>query len=71
VQLSVQPLNRHVLLLSRDEGDTKEDTGKSMNCISCSVSKGTSRDEDGEKIKPVAFTIIELCLSEGIRQAGS
>ena len=36
--------------------------------------KGTSRDEatsNSEKIKPVTLTVIELCLSEGIRQAVS
>jgi len=39
----------------------------------CGVPKGTSRDEatsNSEKIKPVALAIIELRLSEGIRQAG-
>jgi len=37
------------------------------------VPRGTSRDEamsKSEKIKPVALAIIELRLSEGIRQAG-
>ena len=35
--------------------------------------KGTSLDEstsNSEKIKPVALAVIELCLPEGIRQAG-
>jgi len=39
----------------------------------CGVPKGTSRDEatsNSEKIKPVALAVIELRLSEGIRQAG-
>jgi len=38
----------------------------------CGVPKGTSWDEamlNNEKIKPVALAVIELCLSEGIRQA--
>jgi len=37
----------------------------------CGVPKGTSRDEvmlNSEKIKPVALAVIELFLSEGIRQ---
>jgi len=37
------------------------------------VPKGTSRDEatsNSEKIKPIALAVIELRLSEGIRQAG-
>jgi len=36
--------------------------------------KGTSWVEamsNSEKIKPVALAVIELCKSEGIRQAGS
>jgi len=38
-----------------------------------SMVKGTSRAEatlNSEKIKPVALAIVELCESEGIRQAG-
>jgi len=37
----------------------------------CGVPKGTSQDEatsNSEKIKPEALAVIELCLSEGIRQ---
>ena len=36
--------------------------------------KDTSWDEvtsNSEKIKPIALAVIELCLSEGNRQAGS
>ena len=36
--------------------------------------KGKTRDEamsNSEKIKPIALAIIELCFSEGIRQAVS
>jgi len=36
--------------------------------------KGTSRAKvmsNSEKIKPVAFAIIKLCLTEGISQSGS
>ena len=35
--------------------------------------QGTSQDEatsNSEKIKPIALAIIELCLPQGIRQAG-
>jgi len=37
------------------------------------MAKGTSRAEamsNSEKIKPVTLAIVELCESEGIRQAG-
>ena len=37
------------------------------------VPKDTSRDEamsNSEKIKPIALAVIELCLSERIKQAG-
>ena len=52
--------------------------GKSMMhallaCTCCGMPKGTCRAEvtsNGETIKPVALAIIELRLSEGIRQAG-
>jgi len=61
--------------VSKDEWNTKEDTGKSlrMHCTYCSVPKGTSRaaTSNSQKIKPVALAIIELRWSEGIRQAGS
>jgi len=53
--------------VSKDEWNTKEDTGKY-----CSMPKGTSWAEatlNSEKIKPIALAIIELRLSEGIRQA--
>ena len=40
-------------------------------CTLCEMQKGTCETEatsNGEKIKPKALTIIELCLSEGISQ---
>ena len=40
-----------------------------MHCTYCGWQKGTSRDEatlNSEKIKPVALSIVELCLAEGI-----
>jgi len=57
--------------VSKDEWNTKED---GMHCTHYSMPKGTSRAEatsNSEKIKPVALVVIELHLSEGIRQAGS
>jgi len=39
----------------------------------CGVPKGTSRDEatsNSKKIKPIALAVIELRLSEGIKQLG-
>jgi len=44
-----------------------------MLCMYSGVAIGTSQAEatsNSEKIKPVAFTIVELHESEGIRQAG-
>jgi len=60
-------------VVSKDEWDTKEGTGESMKStlIFISAPKGTSKDEatlNSKKIKPIALTVIELCLSEGIRQ---
>ena len=59
--------------VSKDEWDTKEDTGKSMkNCMYCSMPQGMCPAEamsNSEKIKPVALAIVELCLSEGISQS--
>ena len=40
----------------------------------CGMPKGTCRAEatsNSEKMKPVALAVIELCLSEGIRQSVS
>ena len=60
--------------VSKDEWDTKEDTGKSMKNALYVLwyAKSTSRAESTskiEKIKPVALAVIELCLSEGISQS--
>ena len=57
--------------VSKDEWDTKEDTGKS-NCTYCGMPKGTCWAEvtlNSEKTKPVALAVIELRLSEGISQS--
>ena len=45
-----------------------------MHCTYSGMPKGTSRAEatsNSEKMKPVALAVIELCLSEGIRQSVS
>ena len=60
--------------VSKDEWDTKEDTGMSMKnaLYILRYAKDTSQAEatsNSEKIKPVALTVIELCLSEGISQS--
>ena len=62
--------------VSKDEWDTKEDTGKSMrmHCTYCGMPKGTCWAEvmsKSEKIKPVALAVIKLRLSEGISQSVS
>ena len=67
------PLYRH-FAVSKDEWDTKEDTGKSMKnaLYVLRYVKGTSRAEatsNSEKIKPVALAVIELRLPEDIRQS--
>jgi len=58
-------------MVSKDEWDTKEGTGKSMkNALHVqqygSWAEATS---NSEKIKPVALAIVELRKCEGIRQA--
>ena len=60
-------------VVSKDEWDTKEDTGKSMKnaLYVCGMPKGTSRAEamsNSEKSKPIALAVIELRLSEGLSQ---
>ena len=60
--------------VSKDEWDTKKDTGKSMKnaCMYCGMPKGTSQAEamsNSEKIKPIALAVIELHLSEDISQS--
>ena len=60
--------------VSKDEWDTKEDTGKSMKNALYKL-RYDKRHQSGQssvkqwKIKPVALAIIELCLSEGISQS--
>ena len=60
--------------VSRDEWDTQEDTGKSMK-NALYVLRYAKRHLSGQsdvkqlkKIKPVALSVIELRLSEGISQ---
>jgi len=65
-----------LFVVNKDEWDTKEGHGKSMkmHCMHSSMVKVTSWAEvtlNSEKIKPVALAIVELCESEGIRQAVS
>jgi len=51
----------------------KGSTGKTMkNALHVQrYDKRAEATSNSEKIKPVAFTIVELCKSEGIKQAGS
>ena len=68
------PPNQH-FTVSKDELNTKEDTGKSMKnalYVLRNMPKGTSRAKatsNSKKIKPVALAVIELRLSEGISQS--
>ena len=59
------------LTVSKDEWDTKEDTGKSMKnaILYCIMPKGTSWAEAMSNNEPVALAVIELRLSEGISQS--
>ena len=55
-------------VVSKDEWDTKEDTGKSMkNALYAPLRLKLNN----EKIKPVALAVIKLHLSEGISQSVS
>jgi len=54
-------------MVSKDEWDTKEGPLR-MHCMYSSMAKGTSRDEAMSNSKPIALAVIELRLSEGIRQ---
>jgi len=64
--------NRHLALSAKRTG-TKEDKGSTMMLTMWlrRLVKGMSRDEvtsSSEEIKPVALSIVELCLAEGISQ---
>ena len=65
-----------VFVVSKDEWDTKEDTGKAMKNVLYVewYAKSTCLEKttlNSEKIKPVALAVIELRLSEGISQSVS
>ena len=56
--------------VSKDEWDTKEDTGKSMKnaLYILRYAKRHLSGQSNEKVKPVALAVIKLHLSEGISQ---
>jgi len=61
-------------MVSKDEWNTKEDSGKSMKnalYMYSGMVKGTSWAEAMSYRKPVSLAIVELHKSEGIRQAAS
>jgi len=64
-----------LFVVNKDEWYTKEGRGKSMK-NALHVQRYGKRHLSGwnnvkqQKIKPVALAIVELCESEGIRQAG-
>jgi len=62
-------------MVSEDEWDTMEGTGKSMKNALYAHTKGISWTEAmsnrGKKIKPVALAIVKLHKSEGISQSVS
>jgi len=53
--------------VSKDKWHTKEDTGKSIKNALC-VLRYAKRYLNVKLYKPVDLGIVELCLSEGIRQ---
>jgi len=62
--------------LSAKRAGTKEDKGSTMVLTMWLLwlAKGTSRDKvtlSSEEIKPVALSIVEACLAEGISQSVS
>ena len=59
--------------VSKDEWDTKEDTGKSMKNVLYVLryAKSMLLGSNSEKTKPVALANIELHFSEGISQSVS
>jgi len=66
------PPNQYFLLLSKDEWDIKEDSGKSrIHYVYCSMSKCTSQAEATSNSKDIKPSIVELCLAEGISQSVS
>ena len=74
----VQQPNQY-FAFSKDEWNTKEDTGKSMKnvCTYCGMPKGTCQEGEAtlnsQKTKPVAIAIIEFyaCLKASGMQTGS
>jgi len=56
-----------LFVVSEDEWDTKEGPGKSIKNVQKAY-LGTKRHRTVKKIKPIALAVIELCLSEGVRQ---
>jgi len=70
------PLNWHFLWWTKMNGTQRRAVLSPWrtHCMHSGMAKGTSRAEatlNSEKIKTVASAIVELCESEGIRQAGS
>ena len=58
--------------VSKKKWDTKEDKSKSMVCtlyIRQCAKRHLATMLNNEKIKPVALSIVELCLAGGIRQS--
>jgi len=66
-------INQHSLALSAKITETKDDNGSTMMLamLLLQLAKSTSWDEvmsSNEEIKPVALSIVELCLAKGISQ---
>ena len=62
------PPSRHFSLSAKMNGTQR----RTLVSTYCGMPKGTSWAEamsNSEKIKPVALTVIELCLTEGISQS--
>jgi len=58
----------HLFMVSKDKWDTKEGPDKFIKNALYVQQKAHLSTSNSKKIKPVAFAIVELCESEGIRQ---
>ena len=65
--------NQHLALSVKRTGTQRgtKSSPRYMYCMYCGWQKGTSRDEatsNSEEIKPIALSIVKLCLDGGISQ---
>ena len=61
-------MNRHLCVANKKNWGTKEDKGKSRVLYVLQYTKQHLSMSSSEKITPIALAVVELQLSEGIRQ---